>query len=63
MEDDKAGDAKSGSFIPSPYPNSHGGGICCFSQTLSLADSYKTGFQLVNNSLEPAVFAMFTEAL
>ena len=48
---------------PSLHPNSHGGGICYFSQTESLDDSHKAGFQMVNSSLEPALFAMFTDSL
>jgi hypothetical protein len=58
MEDDNASVAKSPSL-----PNPHGGGICYLSQTESLNDRKKAGFQVVNSALEPAVFSMFTDAL
>lgn len=63
MEDDRAGDAKSGSFTPTPTPTHMEGAFCYFRQTESLDDSHKAGFQVVNNLLEPALFVMFTDTL
>jgi hypothetical protein len=48
---------------PPPTPTHMEEGIWYLSQTESLNERKKAGFQVVNSALEPAVFERFTDAL